>query len=187
MRISVFGPGSCKFGDEIYSTGTSIGRLLAEADAITVTGGYSGVHEAAAKGAIEVGGSTIGIHLGELSPEQLNRYISKGVDCSYFNGPLSIVTAYNLRRGRLLESDGLIFVGGGFGTIDLFLGGLNLNSKFWIKEGGKRIALLDVEGQISWQRMLNTLQDLGLPIEDVCPFLLITKDAREAVDWVLGR
>src|SRR5689334_24309737 len=52
-------------------TAREVGRLLAERGAIVVTGGRTGVAEAASKGAFEAGGTTVGIlperHRGEAN------------------------------------------------------------------------------------------------------------------------
>jgi len=57
--IAVIGAGKCakKLKDEAYA----VGKAIAEQDAILVCGGLKGVMEAAAKGAKEAGGTTIGI------------------------------------------------------------------------------------------------------------------------------
>src|SRR5437870_2906688 len=52
-------------------TAQEVGRLLAERGAIVVTGGRTGVAEAASKGAFKAGGTTVGIlperHRGEAN------------------------------------------------------------------------------------------------------------------------
>ena len=58
--ISVFGSGSVLYESSAYATAQELGRLIAEAGYKTQTGGYGGVMEAAARGAKQAGGDSIG-------------------------------------------------------------------------------------------------------------------------------
>ncbi len=58
-RVGIIGAGLCT--PEIYSVAEEVGRLVAEGNAILYCGGLGGVMEAAAKGAFEAGGLTVGI------------------------------------------------------------------------------------------------------------------------------
>jgi uncharacterized protein (TIGR00725 family) len=84
-----------------------LGRLLAERGAYVLTGGLGGVMAAAAEGAAEAGGTTIG-----LLP---------GTDRSAANRHLTVVIATGLgqlRNGLLVRAaDGLAAVGGSWGTM----------------------------------------------------------------------
>jgi len=85
----------------------SLGRRLAEAGAIVVCGGGSGVMEAVCRGAQEAGGTTVG-----LLP---------GLDRRDGNPHLSVSVPTGLDQGRNLllvrSSDALVAVGAGFGTL----------------------------------------------------------------------
>jgi uncharacterized protein (TIGR00725 family) len=84
-----------------------LGRRLAEAGAVVVSGGGPGVMEAACRGARSAGGTTVG-----LLP---------GLDRAEGNPHLSIALPTGLGQGRNLllvrSSDALVAVGGGFGTL----------------------------------------------------------------------
>jgi uncharacterized protein (TIGR00725 family) len=84
-----------------------LGRLLAERGAYILTGGLGGVMAAAAEGAAEVGGTTIG-----LLP---------GADRSAGSRHLTVVipTGLGQLRNALLvrAADGLVSVGGSWGTM----------------------------------------------------------------------
>ena len=84
-----------------------LGRRLAEAGAVVVCGGGSGVMEAVCRGAWSAGGTTVG-----LLP---------GLDRSDGNPHLSVSLPTGLGQGRNLllvrSSDALLAVGGGFGTL----------------------------------------------------------------------
>jgi uncharacterized protein (TIGR00725 family) len=84
-----------------------LGRLLAEAGAVVVCGGGSGVMAAACRGAQAAGGTTVG-----LLP---------GLDRADANPHLTVSLPTGLGQGRNLllvrASDALVAVGGGFGTL----------------------------------------------------------------------
>jgi uncharacterized protein (TIGR00725 family) len=84
-----------------------LGRRLAEAGAVLVSGGGRGVMEAACRGARAAGGTTVG-----LLP---------GLDRGEGNPHLSVALPTGLGQGRNLllvrSSDALVAVGGGFGTL----------------------------------------------------------------------
>ena len=84
-----------------------VGRLLAEAGAVVVTGGLGGVMEAASKGAHEAGGTTLGILPGTDRGEA-NPWVGVAV-------PTGIGEARNALVVR--AADGVIAVGGAWGTL----------------------------------------------------------------------
>ncbi len=59
--ISVFGGSSPRPGSPAYEAAYAVGRLLAEAGYTVATGGFTGVMEAASRGAAEAGGHVIGV------------------------------------------------------------------------------------------------------------------------------
>ena len=59
--ITIFGTAKDKAGDEAYVLAYEIGKLLAQAGFAIANGGYGGTMLAAAKGAAEAGGETIGV------------------------------------------------------------------------------------------------------------------------------
>ncbi len=82
--ISVFGSARTPRKHPLYKAGVEIGRLLAQAGFATVTGGGPGIMEAANKGALQAGGSSVGLGI-ELPFEQgLNKYVSLGINFRYF-------------------------------------------------------------------------------------------------------
>jgi len=107
----------------------AVGQRIAERDAILVCGGMTGVMEAAARGAQEAGGLTIGILPGSNAAESPpNPFIE-----------IALFTGLREARNYLIASvcDGLIAIGGGYGTLSEIALALRL---------GKPLVLLD-----SWQ------------------------------------
>ena len=84
-----------------------VGRLLAEKGAVLVCGGLSGIMEAAARGAKEAGGFSIGILPGN-SPKDANPCID-----------IALATGMGFSRNHLvvLNSDVLIAIDGEYGTL----------------------------------------------------------------------
>jgi uncharacterized protein (TIGR00725 family) len=59
LTVAVVGGGEADDGER--EAATKVGRLLAEAGAVVVTGGRFGIAAAASRGAVEAGGTTVGI------------------------------------------------------------------------------------------------------------------------------
>ncbi len=93
--------------ENILNLAYQVGKLIAEAGCILVCGGLGGVMEAAAKGAKEGGGLTIGI-LPTGSRSDANKYID-----------IAIATNMGHARNAIIAHtcDSLIAVGGKFGTL----------------------------------------------------------------------
>lgn len=103
--IGVIGAGKCakKLKDQAYA----VGAAIAEAGAILVCGGLKGVMEAAARGAREAGGTTIGIIPGK-DREDANPFINIVI-------PTGIGEARNVVVVQ--SSDAIISLHGKYGTI----------------------------------------------------------------------
>ncbi len=85
----------------------AVGRLIAEHRAALVSGGTTGVMEAASRGAKEAGGLTIGILPG-LDRAAANAWVDVAL-------PTGLGTARNLIDAR--GCDALVMIGGGAGTL----------------------------------------------------------------------
>jgi uncharacterized protein (TIGR00725 family) len=102
IHVSVIGSGS-----EHEQNAEEVGRLLAQRGATVVTGGLGEVMAAAARGAKQAGGVTIGILPGE-SRSQANEWIDHAV-------VTGIGHARNL--AVVASGDAVIAVGGRYGTL----------------------------------------------------------------------
>jgi uncharacterized protein (TIGR00725 family) len=105
LRISVVGAGAAS-SEEIHLA-TEVGRHLAKAGAVLICGGLGGVMGAAARGAREAGGRTVG-----LLP---------GTDADEANPWIELPLATGLGEARNLmvvrAGEAVIAVGGGWGTL----------------------------------------------------------------------
>jgi uncharacterized protein (TIGR00730 family) len=90
--ITIFGTGRAKPGDATYALAEETGRLLAEAGFTIANGGYGGTMLAAAKGASQVGGKTIGVTCSAFRSSVANEYISRQIVTSSLDERLETLT-----------------------------------------------------------------------------------------------
>ena len=104
-RIGVMGPSACSA--RVWNLAREVGYGIARQGGILVCGGGSGVMEAAAKGAKDAGGVTVGILPGN-SAEQANAYID-----------IPVITDLGNARNviNVLTSQVIIAVHGAYGTL----------------------------------------------------------------------
>lgn len=103
--IAVVGP--AEPDAETYALAVEVGRLIAERGAVVVCGGLGGVMEAAAQGASQAGGSSLGILPG-ADRAQASRHLT-----------MAIATGLGELRNALVVrcSDAVLAVGGSWGTL----------------------------------------------------------------------
>lgn len=93
---------------ETMEAAEAVGRLIAQAHAVLITGGMTGVMEAASKGAKEAGGIVVGV-----LPGRDRRSANVHVDIAM---PTGLGTARNIIDAR--AADAVIMIGGGVGTLN---------------------------------------------------------------------
>ncbi len=93
--------------DDALAAAEEVGRLIAQAGAVLITGGLGGVMEAAARGATSEGGTAIGV-LPSNNPQDGNEY-----------NTVAIATGLGETRNTVIVNacDALIAIGGEFGTL----------------------------------------------------------------------
>ncbi len=105
--IAVVGAGEADATVELYEQAREVGRLVAERGGTVVCGGLGGVMEAAARGASEAGGTSIGI-LPDEDRSRANDYLSFSVASG---------TGYARNLTVVCSGDVIVAVGGGYGTL----------------------------------------------------------------------
>lgn len=105
--VTIFGGSKCHESDPEYLEALRIGELLADAGFTICTGGYSGVMEAASRGAHERGGHVIGITMNQFKSEP-NRYLTEKVPSEHF---------YERLQRLIVQSVGYVALRGGMGTV----------------------------------------------------------------------
>ena len=107
--VTVFGSARFDEGHRYFQLGRETGRLLAEAGFTVMTGGGPGIMEAAARGAKDVGGRTVGCNIDLPEEQGTNDYLDVTVEFQRFY----------VRKVMLLKySYAFVVLPGGFGTFD---------------------------------------------------------------------
>lgn len=105
--VTIFGGSKCSERDIEYAHAVRVGQLLAEAGYTICTGGYSGVMEAASRGAHERGGRVLGVTMMQFD-KQPNRYVTEKFPSRHF---------YERLQRLITQSVGYIALRGGMGTV----------------------------------------------------------------------
>ncbi len=107
--VTVFG--SARFAEDhhYYQLARALGKSLAEAGFVVMTGGGPGIMEAANRGAKEGGGETIGCNIVLPREQKPNPYLDRFVEFDHFF----------VRKVMLVKySCAFVVMPGGFGTLD---------------------------------------------------------------------
>jgi uncharacterized protein (TIGR00725 family) len=104
-QISVIG--ASEGSEEILRDAEAVGRGIAEAGAVLVCGGLTGVMEAASKGAAGAGGPVLAV-LPTLSPADANPYVSYAVATG---------TGHARNLAVVASGEAVIAIGGEWGTL----------------------------------------------------------------------
>ncbi len=150
MQVTVIGESEA--GEENRAHAMAIGRMLAECGCVIVTGGGGGIMEAAAQGAEEAGGLTVGI-LPSANFEDANPWTQVVL-------PTGMAHARNALT--VLAGDLVVAVGGGAGTLSEI-------AFAWMN--GKRIVLWKGSGGWSDRLGPGPLDHRRGPFPEVCSTL----------------
>ena len=111
--ISIFGGSAPKPGSPVYEEAYILGKLLAEAGYTIATGGYSGIMEAASKGAAEAGGHVIGV-----TTDALNRWEAKAARPNpWVKEEIRFPTLHDRLYHLVAFCDAAVALPGGIGTL----------------------------------------------------------------------
>lgn len=104
MQVAVIGAGECE--EETRLLAREVGRRIAEAGHVLISGGLGGVMEAASQGAREAGGLTVGVLPGERGSQ--NSYVD-----------VAIATGMSHARNAIVvrSADAAIALPGSYGTL----------------------------------------------------------------------
>jgi len=163
--VSFFGSARAKPGQPYYELAQRTASEVVKAGFAVMTGGGSGIMEAANKGAAEAGGKSIGLNI-ELPMEQIpNEYQNLSLNFRYFF----------CRKVMFLKyAHGFIVFPGGYGTMDEFFESLVLIQT--LKQASFPVILMGSDywnGLVEWmrQKMLNEYNHISP--EDMNVFTLV--------------
>jgi len=107
--VSLFGSARTKPDEPMYKAAEETARLCVKAGFAVITGGGPGIMEAANKGAIEAGGTSVGLNITLPQEQEANRYQNVSLDFHYFYARKVMFTKY---------ASAFICFPGGYGTLD---------------------------------------------------------------------
>ncbi len=107
--VSIFGSARVPKEDPVYGLAYDIAKGLAEAGYTIITGGGPGIMEAGNKGAVDGGGTSVGLHIHLPLEQQPNNFLDVKCDFRYFFVRKVMFIKYALAY---------IVMPGGFGTLD---------------------------------------------------------------------
>ncbi|MER6975188.1 TIGR00730 family Rossman fold protein [Nocardioides sp. NPDC000445] len=173
--VSVFGSARTPKDHPTYAQAEAVGRGLAEAGFVVVTGGGPGTMEAANKGALEAGGESIGLGIELPFEARLNDYVSFGLNFRYFFVRKMMFVKY---------SQGYVVMPGGLGTMDELFEAMTLSQTKKITQFP--IVLMGVQhwkGLLDWMR--ETMLADGRIKQSDLDMITLTDDVDEAVELML--
>lgn len=109
--VSVFGSARVKPKSQVYEASYAVGKALAQAGYITMTGGFAGVMEAASKGAVEADGQAYGVtveSLGLIGESTANQWLTKEFSYPHISERI---------QHLIHKADAYIVMPGGIGTV----------------------------------------------------------------------
>ncbi len=107
--VTVFGSARFRASHPYYKLARELGRRLAESGFAVMTGGGSGIMEAANRGAKEGGGLSLASNIRLPKEQKLNRYVDRFVEFDHFFVRKLMLVKY---------SCAFVVMPGGFGTLD---------------------------------------------------------------------
>ncbi len=144
-NITILGTKSIRKESPYWQKAYALGRRLVEDGYTVVTGGGSGIMEAANKGAYEAGGESIGIYTHTIDQGEVNPYLTRSLAFDFSYTRKLILTA---------PSRAFILFPGGFGTLDQCFEVLTL-----IQTGKMRNVPVVLFGREYWEPLLSFLRE----------------------------
>jgi len=172
--VTIYGSARTSPGHELYSKAEEIARLLGSQGFSVITGGGPGVMEAANKGALDAGATSVGLNI-QLPVEQArNLYATKAITFNHFFVRKVMLVKYAVA---------FIIMPGGLGTLDELTEVLTLiqtqkirpfpvilfNSRYW-------------KGFLDWMREVVYAQ--GNVSEEDFDLLRVCDEPKEVVDTI---
>lgn len=170
-KIVVFAGNECTAEKEeyYYSVAFKTGKLLAENNFITVTGGGPGLMDQVMKGAFENGGETFAVRLNIVGRKH-SEYVTNFI----------LFDDLNKRQDELLKmADGIISLPGGVGTLYEIFAVLALKRK---GEYDKKKPLILLDGYfVEFERFMGNMFKEGFAEKEINSFYSCVQTPDEAI------
>jgi hypothetical protein len=172
--VTVFGSARFEEGSKYYELARQVGAELAALGFTVMTGGGSGIMEAANRGAREAGGRSVGANIEVLREQKPNRFLDTWMTFRYFF----------LRKVMLVKySSGFVAMPGGYGTLDEIFETATLVQTRKVRDFP--IVLVGTE---FWQPMLQFMRQTLVEAKTIDPSDLdtffVTDSPRAAAEYI---
>jgi len=111
LAVSFFGSAKTSIGDEKYLQAEELAKRLSKKGFAVITGGSSGIMQAANKGAFEAGGASVGLNIKLADTQFYNPYLTERFEFDHFFIRKVLLT---------YASEVYIYFPGGLGTLNEF-------------------------------------------------------------------
>lgn len=172
--ITVFGSARTKIDPSLYNDAVNMGKLLAENGYGVITGGGSGIMEAANKGAYENEGKSVGLNINLPMEQTPNPYQNVSLDFKHFFVRKVCFLKYTL---------GVVIYPGGFGTMDEMFEAVTLIQTH--KINNVPVVVVNTEfwkGVVDWVN--TTLIDEAMISPDDTDLYKVVDNSQEAMDYI---
>jgi len=178
QAISVFGSARTTPDSSLYKAAETLGGKLVEQGFGVITGGGPGIMEAANKGALLAGGTSVGLNITLPHEQEANAFQNISLEFRYFFVRKVMFVKYCL---------GMVCFPGGFGTMDEFFEAMTL-----IQTGKSPAYPVVLYGARFWKPFVECfratmLEEFATISPQDLELFLVTDDLDQAVDHLRAR
>jgi len=177
LAATIFGSARASFEDDVYKNAEELAGRLAKRGFAVITGGSSGVMQAANKGSFEAGGVSVGLNINLSSTQTYNPYLTDKFSFDHFFVRKVMLT---------YASEVYVYFPGGFGTLNELFEILAL-----VQTGKTRKVPLVLFGREYWTPLLSFIEKMlyqkysAIDKKDMALYTLVDS-VDEAYDYIIA-